>query len=102
MRTLKYKVKGQNIIRDSKCDFTNIARGTDKYLKLEFDWDEDWKNKAKVISLKNADCEETNIVFNEKVVLPLNVTKGSMFSFVLHGKDFEEKIQTVREYVEQV
>ena len=102
MRTLKYKVKGQNIIRDSKCDFTNIARGTDSYLKLEFVWDEDWKDKAKVISLKNADGEETNIVFNEKVVLPANVTKGSMFSFVLYGKDFEEKIQTVREYVEQV
>lgn len=27
MRTLKYKVQGQNIIRDSGCDFSHIIKG---------------------------------------------------------------------------
>lgn len=102
MRTLKYKVKKQNVIRDNTCDFSNIVRGTNNYIKLVFEWDEDWKNKAKAISLRNAEGIETNLAFKENVVLPEVVTNGSMFSFVLYGKDTVEKIQTNREYIEQV
>lgn len=102
MRILRYKVQGQNIIRDSTCDFSNIVRGTNNYIKLVFEWDEDWRYKVKVISLRNAEGIETNLVFKENVVLPEVVTNGSMFSFVLYGKDNIEKVQTVREYVEQI
>lgn len=102
MRILKYKVQGQNIIRDSTCDFSNIVRGTNNYINLVFEWDEDWKNKAKVISLRNADGEEVNVVLQSKIVLQEKITKGSMFSFVLYGKDDFEKVQTIREYVEQI
>ena len=102
MRILRYKVQGQNIIRDSTCDFSNIVRGTNNYIKLVFEWDEDWWNKAKIISLRNAEGIETNLAFKENVVLQEAVTNGSMFSFVLYGKDTKEKIQTVREYVEQI
>lgn len=102
MRTLKYKVQGQNIIRDSTCDFSNIVRGTNNYISLIFEWDEDWRYKAKVISLRNAEGIETNLAFKENVVLPEIVTNGSMFSFVLYGKDNIEKVQTTREYIEQI
>lgn len=102
MRILRYKVEGQNIIRDNTCDFSNIVRGTNNYLRLVFDWNEDWIYKAKVISLRNAEGVETNLVVKESVVLQEVVTNGSMFSFVLYGKDSTEKIQTIREYVEQV
>ena len=40
MRTLKYKVQGQNIIRDSGCDFSNIIKGSNNYIRLVFVWDE--------------------------------------------------------------
>lgn len=102
MRILRYKVQGQNIIRDNTCDFSNIVRGTDNYIKLVFDWSEDWIYKAKVISLRNSGGIETNLAVKESVVLPEVVTNGSMFSFALYGKDNIEKVQTVREYVEQV
>ena len=102
MRTLKYKVQGQNIIRDDTCDFSNIVRGTNNYINLLFEWDKDWWNKVKVISLRNAEGIETNLAFKENVVLPEIVTNGSMFSFVLYGKDNIEKVQTIREYVEQI
>lgn len=102
MRILRYKVQGQNVIRDNTCDFSNIARGTDKYLKLVFSWDEEWRGKAKVIRLRNAQGEEMNIVLQDKVVLPKNVTSGSIFSFELYGKSATEMIKTNREYVEQV
>lgn len=102
MRILRYKVQGQNIIRDDTCDFSNIVRGTNNYINLLFEWDKDWWNKVKVISLRNAEGIETSLAFKENVVLPEIVTNGSMFSFVLYGKDNIEKVQTVREYVEQI
>lgn len=83
MRILRYKVKGQNIIRDNTCDFSNIVRGTNNYIKLIFEWDEDWRYKAKVISLRNVEGIETNFAFRENVLLPEVVTEGSMFSLVL-------------------
>lgn len=101
MRTLKYRVQGQNIIRDSGCDFSNIIKGSNNYIRLVFEWDEQWKNKAKVISLRNANGEEVNVVLQSKIVLQEKTTKGSMFSFQIYGKEGEEKIQTNREYVEQ-
>lgn len=101
MRILKYKVQGQNIIRDSKCDFSHIIKGTNNHIKLIFEWDEQWKNKAKVISLRNVDGEEVNVILQSKIVLQEKTTKGSMFSFKIYGKEGEEKIQTNREYVEQ-
>lgn len=102
MRTLNYIVKGQNIIRDSKCDFSNIAKGTHNYIKLVFDFDGDWRDKAKVIELKSCDGEQSVITLQNKVVLPEKITKGSVFSFSLYGKNGDEKIHTNTEYVEQV
>lgn len=40
MRILRYKVEGQNIIRDSTCDFSNIVRGSNNYIRLVFEWEE--------------------------------------------------------------
>lgn len=33
MRTLKYKVQGQNIIRDSGCDFSHIIKRFEQLYK---------------------------------------------------------------------
>lgn len=101
MRILKYKVQGQNIIRDSGCDFSHIIKGSNNYIKLVFELDEQLKNKAKVISFRNADGEEVNVVLQSKIVLQEKITNGSMFSFKIYGKEGEEKIKTNREYVEQ-
>ncbi len=76
MRILRYKVQGQNIIRDDTCDFSNIVRGTNNYINLLFEWDKDWWNKVKVISLRNAEGIETSLAFKENVVLPEIVTNG--------------------------
>lgn len=40
MRTLKYKVQGQNIIRDSGCDFSHTIKGSNNYIRLVFEWEE--------------------------------------------------------------
>ena len=40
MRVLKYKVQGQNIVRDSGCDFSHIIKGSNNYIRLVYGWEE--------------------------------------------------------------
>lgn len=102
MRVLKFHVRGTQIEKDSNCDFDNIVRGSNNWLQLEFDFDKEWNRTSRVISLKNLDGEEKNIILQNKVVLPEEVTKGSIFSFVLYGKDGDKKIQTNRMIINQI
>lgn len=69
MRVLKFHVKGTQIEKDSNCDFDNIVRGSHNWLQLEFDFDKEWNRTSRVISLKNIDGEERNIILQNKVVL---------------------------------
>lgn len=101
MRVLKFHVRGTQIEKDSNCDFDNIVRGSHNWLQLEFDFDKEWNRTGRVISLKNLDGEEKNIIIQNKVVLQQEITKGSVFSFVLYGKDGDRKIQTNRMIINQ-
>lgn len=101
MRVLKFHVKGTQIEKDSNCDFDNIVRGSHNWLQLEFDFDKEWNRTSRVISLKNLDGEEKNIILQNKVVLQKETTKDSVFSFVLYGKDGDRKIQTNRMIINQ-
>ena len=101
MRVLKFHVRGTQIEKDSNCDFDNIVRGSHNWLQLEFDFDKEWNKTGRVISLKNLDGEEKNIIIQNKVVLQQEITKGSVFSFVLYGKDGDRKIQTNRMIINQ-
>ena len=101
MRVLKFHVRGTQIEKDSNCDFDNIVRGSHNWLQLEFDFDKEWNRTGRVISLKNLDGEEKNIILQNKVVLQQEITKGSVFSFVLYGKDGDRKIQTNRMIINQ-
>lgn len=104
MRTLKYIVTGQKIERDLKCDFEDIKKGTNNYINLLFVFDSEWNNTIKVISMKNSNGVETNRVLeNNQVLLPLQVTDGSLFYFELYGKKTDGTIiRTNTEYVWQV
>ena len=101
MRVLKFHVKGTNVEKDSSCDFDNIVRGSNNWLQLEFVFDKEWNRTSRVISLKNLDGNERNIILQNKVVLPEEVTKDSIFSFVLYGKCGDRKIQTNRMIINQ-
>lgn len=101
MRVLKFHVKGTQIEKDSNCDFDNIVRGSHNWLQLEFDFDKEWNRTSRVISLKNIDGEERNIILQNKVVLQKEIMKDSVFSFVLYGKDGDRKIQTNRMIINQ-
>ena len=64
-----------------------------------------WGNEVnwidKIFSWIRRSLEISSCILQGTIVLPEIVTNGSMFSFVLYGKDSAQKIQTNREYVEQ-
>ena len=48
MRTLRFKVSGQELIRASGCDFSNIIAGTSGYLQAAFEFGQDWDGTIRV------------------------------------------------------
>ena len=68
MRTLKFIIAAQAIIKDPDCDFTGIVAGTKGYLYAQFSFSEEWEGcrMAAVFSslgkeyprpIKNGGCE---------------------------------------------
>lgn len=47
MRTLRFKVSGQELIRAPGCDFSNIIAGTSGYLLAAFEFGQDWDGTVK-------------------------------------------------------
>lgn len=105
MRTLLFHVNGQKISRDERCDFQNIAKGTDNYLCLRFTFDSGWTGKNKVISFRDANGAEHNYkLLQNKCLVESKVTFGCLFSFVVYGYNANtgEKASTERHYINQV
>ena len=48
MRTLRFKVSGQELSRAPGCDFGNIIAGTSGYLQVAFEFDADWDGTVQV------------------------------------------------------
>ncbi|MDU1962194.1 MAG: hypothetical protein E6749_17550 [Enterocloster clostridioformis] len=48
MRTLRFKVSGQELIRAPGCDFSNIIAGTSGYLQAAFEFGQDWDGTIQV------------------------------------------------------
>ena len=86
MRDLRFKVSGQTIEKETGCDFTGIASGTDNWLNLVFSFDASWAGMAKVVCMRDSNGAETNRVVNGKVAVPSSVTDGKFFSIQIYGK----------------
>jgi hypothetical protein len=48
MRTLRFNVSGQELIRAPGCDFSNIIAGTSGYLQAAFEFGADWDGTVRV------------------------------------------------------
>lgn len=101
MRDLRFKVSGQTIEKDSGCDFTGIAKGTDNWLNLVFSFDASWSGMAKVVCMRNSDGSETNRVINGKVSVPASVTGGKFFSITVYGKKSGQLVSTNKLFIDQ-
>ena len=63
-----FNVSEQTIKQNNKCDFKNIARGTDKYITIKLNCDKDWKRMSKVITIKDTNGTEYYIPYHDSSV----------------------------------
>lgn len=103
MRELVFDITNQTLKQNSKCDFKNIVRGTDKYLAVKLNCPIEWKRANKVITIKNTDNTEFYIpYYDAPVYLEGEMTKGSLFGIKVTGKtNSGATIQTNMIYVLQ-
>lgn len=102
MRILRFDVNGTLLQKDKKCNFNDIQRGSNNYLELVFNFNSDWIGKAKVAEVRDVSGNKrVYTVMNNTCVLTDDVTKESLFSVKLYGKNGETKIQTNKVYVSQ-
>lgn len=58
MRTLYFKVDGQNLYANSAADVSGLVAGTSGYIRARFLFSEAWKGCAKVVAFKSVSGEE--------------------------------------------
>lgn len=101
MRDLRFKVSGQTIEKETGCNFTGIASGTDNWLNLVFSFDASWAGMAKVVCMRDSNGAETNRVVNGKVAVPSSVTDGKFFSIQIYGKRNGQLVSTNKLFIDQ-
>ena len=90
MRTIHFKVNQQRIKNiDSIC---HVYAGTDNYLKLAFEFSEDWDGCIKCISLGSNKLPM--LLKDDCCVVPKEGFDATQLSFYLVGKKKDYRIQT--------
>ena len=92
MRTIKYKVEHQLITAVG--DLSNIYAGSENYLELEFDFDDNWKDCVKAVVFVLKDTEKPVILKNNKCTIPSELCQNRFIRFYLVGKKPDYRIQT--------
>lgn len=72
MRTLQFKVTGQNLSKDG--DFSGIVAGTKGYLYTEYNFDSEWDGCRKAAVFSRYDKEYPVPIVNGKCVVPDEIT----------------------------
>lgn len=90
MRTIRFNVNQQRIKNvDSVC---HIYEGTDNFLELKFNFNEDWDGCVKAISLGTKEIAMK--LNNDSCVVPKEAFDSAQLSFYLVGKKQNYRIQT--------
>lgn len=86
MRTLEFRVHGQEIAQAAGCDFDGLVRGTKGYLRARFYFDENWDGCRVAASFYDAQGNEhAAAVVNSACMIPDEALAGGSFSVSLTG-----------------
>lgn len=88
MRTLRFKVSGQELIRASGCDFSNIIAGTSGYLLAAFEFDQDWDGTVRVAAFYPylQSQEVAALITDGTCIVPDEVTAYDTFKIGVVGQ----------------
>ena len=83
-RTINYKVEQQ--VLSTTDDLKDIYEGSNHYLELLFEFDENWDDCAKVIVYVMDNGEWPILLTNNRCSVPCNVIQNRFIRFYLVGK----------------
>ena len=89
MRVLKFIVDNETIILDPTCDLTGLFPGSEKYIKAEFVFSPEWKNRFKVAafwSVMDKEYEPQVINYNNTCLIPKEALNKVAFKVQVLGK----------------
>ena len=86
-RILKFDVEGQNIKKNSNCDFSSIERGTKDYLIAEFTFSSDWDGYYKAGVFRGS-CEKevATPILDNRCTIPFEALTKEAFVVQVVGK----------------
>ena len=86
MRTLEFRVCGQEIAQAQGCDFSGLIKGTKGYLRARFYFDEEWDGCLVAASFFDASGNEHAAqVVDRMCMIPGEALTGGSFAVRLTG-----------------
>ena len=95
MRDIVLNLSEQTLSKISSCDYSNIVRGSNNYLRIVLKTDIQWNNMAKVVTVRTLGGIEYNAIYEPiGVLLPEEVTQNSYFEVIATGKKGNQIVKT--------
>ena len=97
MRTINYKVTQQLIQTEERLD--DIYKGTQNYLNLKFEFDDNWDDCVKAIVFEIKGKEHPMLLKNDQIEVPQEACSSDFIWFYLVGKKKGYRVQTKKAYI---
>ena len=103
MRDIILNLSEQTLSKIGSCDYSNIVRGSNNYIRIVLKTDIQWNNMAKVITVRTLGEIEYNAIYEPTgVLLPEEVTKNSYFEVMVTGKNGSQLVKTNSVIINQI
>lgn len=103
MRDIILNLSEQYLGKIGNCDYTNIVRGSDNYLRIVLKCDIQWNNMVKVITVRTLGGIEYNAIYEPTgLLLPEYVTQNSYFEVMVTGKKGNQLVKTNSVIINQI
>lgn len=103
MRDIVLNLSEQTLSKINSCDYDNIVRGSNNYLRIVLKVDIQWNNMAKVITVRTLGGIEYNAIYEPTgVLLPEYVTQNSYFEVMATGKKGNQLVKTNSVIINQI
>lgn len=104
MRTLKFMVDGQILIKDPSCDFSNLVPGSKDCVGVEVSFSSDWNGYTKAVEFTSALGKQFPpriLVGGRSCMVPAEALARRVFKVRIVGKKGDGKMMTNKVEVKQ-
>lgn len=104
MRTLRFIVDGETIVKDPSCDFSGLFPGTNPDIRAEFVFSPEWESRVKVVafwSMLTQEYPPQVLKDDNTCLIPKEALARPAFKVQILGKYRGRKYQTNQTIVYQ-